>query len=155
VEVNGKRYRAAPAFQPLALVLPLALILAFLVPGIGALVATAVEPAAATIRVQQTTNGTLAVTYTSKPPAASSMEPSLTWQYWVYVLSIGLFPLGGYYTGYNLAMWIDARQTLPILIRYPIFKIVEEKPREEVVVEELPRKKREEETYIILKGDPF
>jgi hypothetical protein len=155
VEVNGKRYRAAPVFQPLALVLFFALMLAFMVPGLGALVAAAIEPTAATIRIQQTTNGTLAVTYTNRPPAAAYVqEPVLGWQYWIYVLCAGIFPVGGYYAGYNLAMWLDAKQTLPFLIRYPLFRIVEEEPQEEVVVEEVPRRKREE-THIILKGDLF
>jgi len=152
VEVNGKRYRAAPVFQPLALIVFLALLLGFVLPGVLGYAVYVMEPKHTTIRLNQTA-GSTALTIESR--GGEEVFGTLNWLYWVYVFCAGTFPLGGYYLGYNLALWLETKQTLPILIRYPLFRIVEEKPQEEVAVEELPRRKRREETYVILSGDLF
>ena len=153
VEVNGKRYRAAPVFPVLLLVIFFVLLLGFILPGIVGYAVYVAEPKQTAIRLNQTPSGTsLAI----EARGSGEVFGALDWLYWTYVCAAAVFPLGGYYLGYNLAMWLDARQTLPILIRYPIFRIMEEKPQEEVVVEELPkRKRREEKTYVILSGDLF
>ena len=152
VEVNGKRYKAAPVFPVLLLVIFFVLLLGFILPGIMGYAVYVLEPASTTIRLNETARGTALVIASKR---GDEVFTSLDWLYWTYVSVAAVFPLGGYYAGYNLAMWLDARQTLPLLIRYPVFRIVEEKPEEEVVVEELPRRKRREETHIILKGDLF
>jgi hypothetical protein len=126
VEVQGRRYRAAPVFPALLLLVPAVMMLAFMVPGLGGLVATAVEPTAATIRVQLQPNVT-AVTFTSKPPASEVLEPQLPWLYWAYALCAAVFPLAGYYLGYNVAAWLESREMVPLLVRIPaVMFVVEE-----------------------------
>jgi len=155
VEVQGRRYRAAPVFLALLLLIPAAMMLAFMVPGLGGLVATAVEPTAATIRVQLQPNVT-AVTYTSKPPASEVLEPQLSWEYWAYALCAALFPIGGYYLGYNTAAWLETREMVPLLVRIPaVMFVVEEeveKPRHVEVYARKERKRgeRKVDAYIVI-----
>ena len=156
VEVQGRRYRAAPVFSALLLLVPAAMMIAFMVPGLGGLVATAVEPTAATIRVQLQPNVT-AVTYTSRPPAASAvLEPQLSWEYWVYALCAAFFPLGGYYFGYNIAAWLESREMIPLLVRIPavVFVVEEEverpRPVEVYARKEKKRDGRKVDAYIVI-----
>ena len=126
--VGDKEYRSAPVFPVFLLAFSGIMMISMVVIGIAGLIAAAVEPTATTIRIQQTQN-TTAVVFTSRPSASPvSFEPD--WLYWVYALSAGLFPLGGYYAGYNLALWLEEKQTLPLLVRVPVFRFVVE---EEVV----------------------
>jgi len=147
IRVGNKEYRSAPVFPALLLAFSGIMMIAMIVIGIAGLIATAVEPTATTIRIQQSQNAT-AVVFTSKPNTSPiDFEPD--WQYWVYALSAGLFPLGGYYLGYNLALWLEEKQTLPLLVRVPVFRFVVE---EEVVparpVEIAVRRKREDDYYV-------
>jgi Kef-type K+ transport system membrane component KefB len=152
-EVEGRKTRAVPVFPVLLLFIPLALMLGFTVPGLGGVIATALEPTATTIRIQQERN-TTAVVITSKPPSSTVLEPLLSWVYWAIVLAAAFFPLGGYYAGYNLAMWLDERETLPLLIRFPVFKVIElPAPEERIVVEARPKRRRVRDAYIILGGE--
>ena len=147
VEVQGRRYRAAPVFPALLLLVPAVMMLAFTVPGLGGLVATAVEPTSATIRVQllQLQPNVTAVTYTSKPPASAVLEPQLPWLYWVYALCAAFFPLGGYYFGYNIAAWLESREMIPLLVRIPavVFVVEEEVERPKPVEVVAKRRWRE------------
>jgi hypothetical protein len=158
VEVQGRRYRAAPVFPALLLLVPAVMMLAFMVPGLGGLVATAVEPTAATIRVQLQPNVT-AVTYTSKPPASEVLEPQLSWEYWVYALCAAAFPLAGYYAGYNAAAWLESREMVPLLVRIPaVMFVVEEeverpKPVEVYAKKEKKRGGRKADAYLVLGGE--
>lgn len=158
VEVQGRRYRAAPVFPALLLLVPAVMMTAFMVPGLGGLVATALEPTAATIRVQLQPNIT-AVTYTSRPPASEVLEPQLPWLYWVYALCAAFFPLAGYYAGYNTAAWLESREVIPLLIRIPavVFVVEEEverpKPAEVYVKKRGKKGRREVEAYLILGGE--
>jgi hypothetical protein len=163
-EVDGKKTRAVPVFPVMLLIVPFVFMLGFIVPGLGGVVATALEPTATTIRIQQTQN-TTAVVLTSKPPSSTVLEPLLSWVYWAFVLAAAFFPIGGYYTGYNIAAWLDEKQTFPLLIRYPIvhfegegkerklviYRSVEVPMPEEkiVIVGERPKKKTKED-YIVL-----
>jgi hypothetical protein len=141
VEVQGRRYRAAPVFPALLLLVPAVMMLAFMVPGLGGLIATALEPAAATIRVQLQPNVT-AVTYTSRPPASAVLEPQLPWLYWAYALCAALFPIAGYYAGYNVAAWLESRETIPLLVRIPaVVFVVEEQVEHPKPVEVYARRK--------------
>jgi len=146
VEAGGKRYRAAPVFPALLLLLPLSLMLAFMVPGLGALVATAVEPRAFAVHLQQTGN-TTAVMVRSGAPQAAATEVQLDWLYWLYVLAAGIGPLAAYYAAYNAALWLETRQVVPLLVRLPLVVLVVE---EEVArpVEVAARRRREEELLV-------
>ena len=164
-EIDGKKARASPVFPALLLFVPFVFLLGFLVPGMGGLVATAMEPTTTTIRIQQTQNIT-AVVLTNKPNSGEVLTPLISWIYWAYVLAAAFFPLGGYYAGFNLASWLDEKQTFPILIRYPIvrfegegkdrklviYKSIEVPLPEEqvVVVGERPKKKKTMEDYIVI-----
>ena len=164
-EVDGKKARAVPVFPVLLLVAPFVFMLGFLVPGVGGVIATAIEPTSTTIRIQQAQNTTVVV-LSSKPNSGEVLSPLIGWLYWAYVLAAALFPLGGYYVGYNLAAWLDERQTFPLLVRYPlvrlegggkerklvIYRSVEVPLPEEkvVVVGERPKKKKTAEDYVVL-----
>jgi len=165
-EVDGKKTRASPVFPVLLIFVPFVFLLGFLVPGLGGIAATALEPTATTIRIQQTQN-TTAVVLSSKPNSGSEiLSPLIGWLYWVYVLAAAFFPIGGYYAGYNLASWLDERQTFPLLIRYPlvrfegegkdrklvVYKSIEIPIPEEkiVVVGERPKKKKVTDDYVVL-----
>jgi hypothetical protein len=164
-EVDGKKARTVPVFPVLLILVPFVFMLGFLIPGLGGVVATAMEPTATTIRIQQTQN-TTAVVLSSKPNTGEVLSPLIGWLYWAYVLAAAFFPLGGYYAGYNLAAWLDEKQTFPLLIRYPIVRLegegkdrklviyrsVEVPLQEEkvVVVGKRPKKKKTAEDYIVL-----
>jgi uncharacterized membrane protein YfcA len=164
-EIDGKKARASPVFPVLLLIVPLVFMLGFIIPGIGGMVATALEPTATTIRITQNNTST-AVVLSSKPNSGEVLTPLLGWLYWAYVLVAAFFPIGGYYAGYNLATWLDERQTFPLLIRYPlirfegdgkerklvIYKSVEVPLPEEkvIVVGERPKKKKTVEDYVVL-----
>ena len=147
VEAGGKRYRAAPVFPALLLLLPLSLMLAFMVPGLGALVATAVEPRAFAVHLQQSGN-TTAVQVRSGAPQAAATEVQLDWLYWLYALTAGLGPLAAYYATYNIAAWLESRQVVPLLIRIPLAVLVVEEEERPRPVEVARRKRREEELLV-------
>jgi len=164
-EIDGKKARASPVFPALLLFVPFVFMLGFIVPGLGGIAATAMEPTTTTIRIQQTQNIT-AVVLTNKPNSREVLTPLISWLYWAYVLAAAFFPVGGYYAGFNLASWLDEKQTFPILIRYPvvrfegegrdrkliIYKSIEVPIPEEqvVIVGERPKKKKTMEDYIVI-----
>ena len=154
VEVGGRRYRAAPVFPALILLLPLALMLAFMVPGLGALTAAALEPRAFAVHIQQAENSTAVVVRSGAPPAVVVQEPALDWLYWVYVLAAGLGPLAAYYAAYNTAAWLEGAGMVPLLVRIPLATIVVE---EEVVrrepVEVAARRRRTAGEDVVLPAD--
>jgi len=147
IRVGNKEYRSAPVFPALLLAFSGIMMISMVVIGLAGLIATAVEPTATTIRIQQNSTGT-AVVFTSKPNT-SPVSFELDWQYWVYALSAGLFPLGGYYLGYNLALWLEEKQTLPLLVRVPVFRfVVEEEVAPARPIEISVRRKREDDYYV-------
>lgn len=147
IRVGNKEYRSAPVFPVFLLAFSGIMMISMVVIGIAGLIATAIEPTATTIRIQQAQN-TTAVVFTSKPNT-SPIDFSPDWQYWVYALSAGLFPLGGYYVGYNLALWLEEKQTLPLLVRVPVFRFVVEEEVVPVRPIEIAIKKKSEDDYYV------
>jgi hypothetical protein len=158
VEIENRQLPAAPAFHALALYLPLAVFVALLAPAIGALLAVVFEKMAVALHVKAV-NDSLTITYTNRPPSGGSFTFNYDWLSVVFILAAGIGPLASYYAGYNLGNWLTRKELIPILIRYPL--VVVEEP-EVIRVEVVPQRRRraragekEEEEYVLLKGDLF
>jgi Ni,Fe-hydrogenase I cytochrome b subunit len=74
------------------------------------------------------------------------LEPQLSWEYWVYALCAAVFPLAGYYLGYNAAAWLESREMVPLLVRIPaVVFVVEEEVERPKPVEVVARRRWREE----------
>jgi hypothetical protein len=128
VEVLGKKYRSAPVTPALLLFLPFSLILAFVVPPVAVMAANMYQ--AATSGVNETyhvsvNNNNVVISHASKPGlnvGSGVLEPD--WIFWVYIIAVGLGIPASYHAGYLIASYILGEGLVPVLIRFPLVKVV-------------------------------